>query len=234
LLAPRLAGRLIKHPSTVAFMMVVAGVLGFAFFGAHGGDGERIIEKVGAFDPLTEGFQTHEELTGAVVRNADSTGFIGWSVSSSDAGGAFYYRRLTDAQKKRALSRGWTLSAVMQSNKGGATANVDFLGYGKRYDINVLIEPDVDIVRLNTQLVPTIQGQELRLPRMHPVYHKYELRFDPGLQIADLWVDGEKRLTGYRGHNQFQGVYGLMFGAALHKSDREMASFQSVRFEINP
>jgi tRNA A-37 threonylcarbamoyl transferase component Bud32 len=226
--------RLLLRAVMAACVVIVAGLVEFALVPRHIGEGERIIEKVGGFDPLVEGFQTHNDPTGTVVRNADNSEFIGWSVTSAHPGGAYYYRPLTDAQMKRALTRGWTLSAVMQPNESGAYAVVDFDGYSNRFDINVLLEPDDDLVRLNTQLVPVVQGQELRIPRTQPTYHKYELRFDPGLRTASLWVDGERRLTGYRGHSQFQAPYGLMFGTAPYKSERGMASFQSVRFEINP
>jgi tRNA A-37 threonylcarbamoyl transferase component Bud32 len=194
---------------------------------------ERIIEKVGAFDPLVEGFSAHNNASGTVIFNQERTGYVGWRMTGTHAG-EYYYRRLTHAQKERALERGWILSAVMLPDEGNAFTVVDFAGQGKRFDIDVLAEPGEYVVRLNTQVVPTIQGMELRLPRGDATYHKYELRFDPGLQSADLWVDGDRRLTGYRGHTQFQENMGLFFGAGPYKSVRGLASFVSVRFEINP
>ena len=121
----------------------------------------------------------------------------------------------------------------MQTNEGGGFAAVDMNGHGPRFDINLLRLPDADVVRLNTQIVPVLQGCGVRIPRTADVYHTCELRFDPVLQAADLWVDGVKRLEGYRGHIQFQSDAGLMFGAA-YRTQRGMASFKSVRFEIHP
>lgn len=198
------------------------------------GSDDRIIEKVGAFNPRDEGFEAHNGPLGAVVNNHDHTGFMGFSVTSDRPGGADYFRRLSRQQMQRALRQGWSLSATMHANQGAAYAYVDLSPIGKRFDINVLAEPLSNVVRLNTQLVPTIEGLTFALSRAEPVYHKYELRFDPSLEAAQLWVDGIKRLTGYRGHQQFQEGRGLSFGAAVHKSPRAMASFLSVRFEINP
>lgn len=64
--------------------------------------------------------------------------------------------------------------------------------------------------------------------------HEYELIYDPDLKTADLWIDKERRLTGYVGHSQFQEDTGLLIGGIVFKSDSASASFKSVRFEINP
>ena len=60
------------------------------------------------------------------------------------------------------------------------------------------------------------------------------MRFDPGLKSADLWIDGRKMLTGYRGHRQFQDDVGVVFGTGPWKATIGIASFQRVRFEIQP
>jgi hypothetical protein len=65
-------------------------------------------------------------------------------------------------------------------------------------------------------------------------YHEYELIYDPNLKSADLWVDKVRRLTGYRGHSQYQEDTGLIIAAGVYKSDRGSMAFKSVRFEINP
>jgi tRNA A-37 threonylcarbamoyl transferase component Bud32 len=194
---------------------------------------DRIIEKIGAFDPLVEGFSAHNNVSGTVIFNEERTAYIGWQIAGTHAGD-YYYRKLTDHEKQRALGRGWILSAVMRPDEGNAYVVVDFAGHGKRFDIDLLAEPAAYVVRLNTQIVPTLQGMEWRLPRDNTTYHKYELRFDPGLQTADLWVDGEKRVTRYPGHTQFQDDMGLFFGAGPYQSPLGLASFLSLRFEISP
>jgi hypothetical protein len=43
-----------------------------------------------------------------------------------------------------------------------------------------------------------------------------------------------QRLSGYRGHTRFQGDGEIVFGVTIRQSRRGVASFQDVRFEINP
>ncbi len=194
----------------------------------------RVVQKVGAFDPLDEGFLPHNQVTGTVSFNTERTGYDGWRVFGTGAGD-FYHKPLTDAQKRQAAERGWTLSADMRLEEGGIYAVVDLLGHGRRFDIGVQREADGTRVRLNTQIVPTFAGIDVSIPGLDEGYHHYELRYDQGLQTAELWVDGTRRAEGYRGHTQFQEAdQGLLFGAAPYRGDRGAGSFQSVRFEINP
>jgi hypothetical protein len=60
------------------------------------------------------------------------------------------------------------------------------------------------------------------------------LRYDHTTQTASLWIDGQERASGYRGHHQYQENYGLMFGAITYR-DAKLASmvFREVRFEVN-
>jgi hypothetical protein len=196
------------------------------------GEPRRAFEKVGAFDPLTEGFQIHNEVRGTVAFNSERNGYDGWRALTERQG--HYYKRLTDEEKRLALDRGWTLTAVMRLEEGSCFALIDFSGVGKRFDIDLHRSGDDDIVRLYTQIVPTFQGIDFPLPRVANAYHSYELRYDAGLEMADLWIDGVKRLTGYRGHSQFQGDGDLIFGVGTYESSRGVASFQQVRLQIHP
>lgn len=217
--------------AAAAVLLVAASVFGSWLLASP----PRVIEKVGAFDPLAEGFLTHGEVTGTVAMNVAKDGYDGWRVSSHDQG--IYHRRLTATQKKSALARGWTLTAKMRPQEGMTFTSVDFFGYSKRFELCVYRQPDHTIrVRLTTQLIPSFQGLETLVPD-DGQYHDYELRFDNGQQMADLWIDGEKRLTGYRGVSDFQDRqddWGVAFGASIYKSERSEGSFRSVRFEINP
>ena len=195
-------------------------------------DTARVIEKVGAFDPLTEGFQPHDELTGTVTWNSDRTALEGWRVTSPSQG--YYYRRLSGRQKRMAMERGFSLSAEILAQEGVSLADADIAGLGPRFTLNVIAERDADLVRLVTQVVPAFQGLEVRLPRTAPIYRRYDLRYDPGLQAAALWVDGQKVLAGYRGLRQYQDDMGVAFGAVILASERGVGTFKSVRFEINP
>ncbi len=183
------------------------------------GSGEpvRIVEKVGAFDPLTEGFSVHHDVTGRIIENPTHTGYDGWRIITHNQGA--YFRTFSRAQKRRALERGWRLTAVMKAEEGAAAAGVDFAGAGGRFDVLVLRDGDRETVRLQTQIVPDMRGMDfVQAPAAH--YHEYELVYDPRLKSADLWVDGERRLTGYRGFSQYQENLGLIFSAFVYKSDR--------------
>ncbi len=196
-------------------------------------DTPRLIEYVASFDPLSEGFQIHNDVAGTIVDSPSRPGdFEGWRVTTTRQGD--YYRHLTDRQKRMALERGWKFSTVMRAEEGSLHINVDFLGRGKRYDINVFVNPDADLVRLNTQILPERHGLDFPIARKEPTFRRYELIYDPGLGSAMLSVDGMQVLTGYRGHTQFQEDLGVFFGAALYGGWRARGTFQSVRFEINP
>jgi hypothetical protein len=116
---------------------------------------------------------------------------------------------------------------------GGANVLADFTGVGPRFDILVLEDGDHEIVRLTTQIIPDMRGLEIQQspPKRE---HEYELIYDPNLKSADLWIDGERRITNYRGHSQYLEDRGLLFGAIVYKSDSGYASFKTVRFEVNP
>ncbi|MDE3165904.1 MAG: serine/threonine protein kinase [Acidobacteriota bacterium] len=226
--APPRYGR--RTAIAAGLVLMAGGVIRFQRL--SGGDDARIIEKAGAFDPLTEGFQIHNDLSGTVAENADKTEYDGWRVFSPRQG--HYYRHLSKAQKRSALRRGWQLAAVMRGEEGMSFAGVDFAGYGKRFDVCVIARPGADLVRLPTQTLPSRQGIDIELPREVPIYRRYELNYDAVLGVATLWVDGKKLLGGYRGWSQFQEDWGLTFGTSVLGSERGVGTFQSVRFEINP
>jgi serine/threonine protein kinase len=194
----------------------------------------RIVEKVGAFDPVTEGFAVHEEVArGGVTENPTHTGYDGWRVETGTRG--LYLHPFADSQTRRAMDRGWKLTAVLRAEQGAAYAAAEFGNGGLGFPIEVLVEGDREIVRLPTQLVPEFRGLDF-LQSPAGSYHRYELIYDPVLKTADLWIDGERRLTGYQGwtQNSYQLDAGLMFGVAVYKSEHGAGSFRSVRFEINP
>ena len=191
----------------------------------------RIIENVGAFDPVTTGFETHGDIMGTVAENATHTGYDAWRVFTTRQG--YYFHSFTRSQKRRALERGWKLTAVMKVEEGGMTTGADFTGAGGRFDINVLLDGDREIVRLVTQIAPELRGLTV-VQTPARAYHRYELIYDPRAKGADLWIDDERRLTGYHGHDQYLEDRGLGFGSIVYKTEQGGGSFQSVRFEISP
>ena len=195
-------------------------------------DAPRTIEYVAPFDPLTEGFRIYNEVDGTVVDDPARTSYEGWRVTTGRQGG--YYHPLTGLQRRRALSRGWKLTADMRGEEGSIHAFVDFAGDGKRFDIKVIPQPDEDLIRLNTQIVPAPQGLEFSIPRKERAYRRYELVYDPGLGSAALWIDGARMPGKYGGHSQFQEDRGVTFGATIYGGPRGRGTFRLVRFEIVP
>jgi serine/threonine protein kinase len=223
-------GRRIAITAAAGLILTAGGLFSVKLL--SNGDDARIIEKVGAFDPLTEGFQIHNDLSGTVAENVENTEYDGWRLFTQRQG--HYYRHLSNAQKRKALQRGWKLTAILRAEEGQCFVGVDLGRYGNRFDISVIARPGADLVRLPTQTIPSRQGIDIQLPRQVPSYRRYELNYDAGLGVAILWVDGKKLLGGYRGWTQFQDDFGLTFGASVLGSDRGVGTFQSVRFEINP
>jgi hypothetical protein len=194
------------------------------WIGGRFSEPSRVVEKVGGFDPLAEGFTIGHDVTGRIVENDSRTGFDAWRIITRTQG--YYFHAFTTAQKRHALERGWRLAVAMKNEIGLTVAVVDFERIGRRFDIQVLRDGDREVVRLARQLefVQSPAGQ----------YHEYELVYDPTLKTADLWVDKVRRLTGYVGHGQFQeNNKGLIFGGAVFKSDSGSSVFKSARFEIN-
>lgn len=197
-----------------------------------------LIQKEGALDPLDEGFKlarpdgsyTH------VIPNADNAGFDRWRLVTDDQN--FYYRKLSDAEKQFALQHDWRLTCVCALEKGSGFSDVDLgPGIGPRFDIGFDQEGEKYFVDLTKRISPQYEfDQRVEFKGVadvdHP--HTYELRFDHVTQTASLWIDGQERASGYRGHHQYQENYGVMFGVATYR-DAKQASviFREVRFEVN-
>lgn len=201
-----------------------------------GGSAEpvRIVEKVGAFDPVIEGFETRGEITSSgVTENPTHSGYDGWRVATTSHG--LYHRALSGEQARRAMERGWTLTVEMRAEEGMSFAAAEFTPAGPGFPIQVQLDGEQEIVRLPTQVVPDLRGLEIT-QRPPGQYRRYRLTYDPVLRTADLWIDGERRLTGYGGwsQNTYRLDAGLLFGTANFESERAAGSFRLVRFEITP
>ena len=196
-----------------------------------------LIQKVGGLDPLAEGFKlakADEDYT-HVLWNLEHTGFDRWRLVTHDQN--FYYRKLTDVEKEFALERDWKLTCVCALEKGAGESDVDLGPASGRFDINYFQEGNKYFVGLINQISPEITfDPKIEFAGVadvkHP--HTYELRYDHTTQTASLWIDGQQRSTGYRGHHQYQENYGLMFGAAIYRTAKESSMvFRSVRFEAD-
>jgi len=196
-----------------------------------------LIQKEGALDPLTAGFKhygddwDYQHATASPEHN----GFDRWRVMTKTMSN--YYRPLSEAEKTFALQSDWVLTCICGLEKGGAYAVIDF-GAGReapRYDIELLQEGSRYFVALTSQVSPRLEwATKIEFPGVadadHP--HTYELRYDHVTRTASLWIDGQQKATGYRGHLQFRENTGLLFGAAAYLDQSvSIGVFRAVRFE---
>lgn len=194
------------------------------------------IEQSGGLDPLEEGFklQRPDEGFRHIMANSDNTGFDRWRVVTRYMN--FYYRKLTDDEKRFALRTDWKLTCVCALERGAGSSDLDLgPGIGPRFDIAYLQENDKYFVVLTTQISPHYEfHQKIEFPGLadidHP--HTFQLRFDHLTQTASLWIDGQFKASGYRGHRQYQENWGFMFGAATYRDMPQSSMvFRDVRFE---
>jgi serine/threonine protein kinase len=197
----------------------------------------RVLEKKNSTDPLSEGFTTlHDEsnnISGMVSLNPSNSGYDGWRVTTTRQG--FYTRTLTEEQEAAALARGWKMSAVSRVETGGAFVIASFSRSHRRFDIFTFRDGNgATVVRVITKLLPSLEGPEYRLEGSDASFHNFNLVYDAKSHAADLWVDGTRRLSGYSGHTEYAEHSWFTFGPHVYGSPRAMATFQTLRFEINP
>ena len=90
-------------------------------------------------------------------------------------------------------------------------------------------------VVLTRQISPTFEfDQKIEFPGVadvdHP--HTYELRYDHLSRTASLWIDGQLKASGYRGHTQFRENTGVILGVAKYLDAKTSSMvFREVRFE---
>jgi hypothetical protein len=203
---------------------------------SSGTEVDHVVEHLGSRDPESEGFVEFGEFSASAVFNAQKTGYEAWQVETPHTG--YYFRKLNSAQKKKAYEKGWSLTAEMKLVDGLGYVLTDFVGVGRRFDINVQKGAGNDlVVWLTTAIDAGWRGPKHTLVDGAGVYHQYQLLYDADLKRAQLLVDGQEvgsdpQLRDYRGHTEHQEDRGVAFGAALYQSDRGVAAFKNVKFEI--
>jgi hypothetical protein len=191
----------------------------------------RVIELPQAAEPLEHGFRSADAIDWRIVPNADATGFEALRIFSPDQGG--YHHELTSAQAAAANREGWKLICDFAVEEGSAGANVDIPNAPHRYSVNLLRNAEgSDTVRLVTNIVPLVSGMEWPVPGPPGVRHEFVMEQRRGSIAADLWVDGVKRFTDYRGFDQFRYLLGAEFSVARYRSARASGVFWKFRFEI--
>jgi len=206
----------------------------------------------GSFDPVSEGF------TGGTVFGAPSTvgpiandlGSPAWSIVGMAQSSQYGYSSgpLTLSQLTDVGTHGFTLTiearAVQAINPtydathpvgiagGSLYTGVQrfdiYLGLDASGDTVVFLPTAVDAVGPGSSLVGA--GPSYTLTGQGSSYHTYSLVYDPGTQLADLFVDGVSRIQGYGGNTTFNTTNaGLVFGGASGgQANFRLAAVQSV------
>ena len=137
-----------------------------------------------------------------------------WRVAKRARSGD-YSSTLSAAEKQSAMTRGWKITARLRVETGDTFVDLDFLGFGNRFDIHLHRDTNGDtVVQLATTILP-LTGPSFTLTGSGSSYHLYELLFDPITHTANLAVDGVTRLTGYAGTTDFQSQAGLIIGSGF-------------------
>ncbi len=190
--------------------------------------GPLVAQHSGGMNPLEEGFDAAQTMSGSPIRNAERTGFSRWRIQTKEQ--ASYNFPLSLEEKQEALRRGWKLTLTAYPEVGGVHAVVDFLGAGARFDISLYKEsPSVLMLVACTQHVPTFEGARHRLS---DAPHRCEMIYNPQTETAKVAVDGSAVITEYRGHRQQQTDRGFLFGASVWKSDSASGLIDLARFEL--
>jgi hypothetical protein len=192
---------------------------------------DRVIELPPAAEPLEHGFRQRGMIDWRIVPNADATAFVAARVFTTDQGG--YYHDLSPAQAFAARREGWKLISDFWVEEGSACALLDVPGAAHRYAVNLVHNgAGPDTIRLVTATMPAIKGVDLPLPGPPAVRHSFVLQLPQGSDAAELWVDGVKAFTGYRGLDDFRYGRGPEFGVSRYRSARGVGVFWKFRFEI--
>jgi hypothetical protein len=183
-------------------------------------------------DPLTEGFTTFTFGSGSSVGPiSNDLGKPAWSIAGSGQSSQFAYLTgpLTATQQAEIAATGFVLTMTARAVQGLAPAydstnhvviaGADLDTGVKRFEIELGLNGNGDTVAvLPTSIDNGGPGSSIRAPG--PSYtltgndwHTYQLVYSATTQLADLYVDGVDRISGYAGHTSFVANRGLTWNA---------------------
>jgi serine/threonine-protein kinase len=221
---------------------VMLGITGAGLAGMGGGwfwwthpdplsEAERVIELPLPSEPLEQGFRATGTIDNRIVRNSERTGYEALRLISTDQGG--YYRQLNRRQAAAAKRMGWRMIFDAAAEEGEIYVNVHMQSLPVRYSVDITCSAGgPDIVRLATAINPVITGVQFPLPGPRGARHQYMLVLQRPDAGADLWIDGVKYYSGYRGLSQYLYERGPEIGVAQYRSSRGAGVFWKFRFEI--
>ena len=223
-----------RRVMTAAATGVVAGAAGGVAWWMREpplGPHDRVIDMPLPSEPLEHGFQATGEIDNRVVSNADHTGFEALRLISDSQGG--YHRRLTRAQVAAAHRLGWRITFEATAEEGILYVNLDMPGTPVRYLFNVVATAGgPGFVRLPTAVVPKSLGVDLPLTPKPGGRHRYVFGVGPRATTAEVWVDGIRYYSGYKGLTDFRYQRGPEIGVAAYGTKHAAGVVWKFRFEI--
>lgn len=212
---------------------------------------EVVVQHQGANDPTSEGFTFSDGgFPNAVAPLLNDGGEPAWAIAvitpRSQVG---YSQGITALQNNDLLTKGFqldfearafrALAPAFDTNNPAGIASAIFDTGTRRFDIALGIDAQGDtVVSLPTSISvdPTtgyyeVPGQTYTLTGLGNDCHDYSLVYDPKTELADLFVDGTLRISGYAGHTSFvTPTPGLAFGV----SSGGQGDFNFVRLSTVP
>jgi len=193
---------------------------------------ESVIELPMGTEPLERGFIKDLSIDYHVLADAEATGIDSMRISTTaDQGG--YFHPFRAAQSRDAYRRGWKMILEAAVEEGGVYALVDNPLDPRRYVLDFMRNPDgTETVLCLLGMTPEYRGLDWTLPAPVGARHHFELSWRPDPGEAELWVDGVKRISGYRGVSDFRYARGLQFGAGRYRSRRASGVIWKIRLEF--
>ncbi len=192
---------------------------------------ERAIELRMGSEPLEQGFRKDLSIDYHILTNADATGYDSMRVWSTDQGA--YFHPLSAAQSRAAHRNGWRMIMEAAVEEGAVNAMLDNPRDARRYVVNLVRNPDgTETVRCLVHILPEYHGLDWTLSGPGGARHQFVLAWAPDPGMAELFVDGVKRISGYEGTPEFRYARGLQIGAARYRSQGASGVIWKIRFEI--
>jgi hypothetical protein len=149
----------------------------------------------GTASPSTQGWSSNSGiLSGSAVTDL---GESSWQMTGNNCCG-YWQAPLTSAQLTDALTRGWSLSALVRDVTTAGFGYIDFIpNGGTRFDINFGFDGVNQWAGLSNFF--DAGNPALKVIIANTSYHLLDMRYSPATQKASLWLDGVEVLSNYAG-----------------------------------
>jgi len=228
----------------------------FATFWASQVQANFTFTHSGSSDPVSEGFAVWPfSNSGFAVGSVhNDMGYEAWSITglTQSLQYAYYSGPLSPSQKADIANQGFVLTVKERVAQGMApiytpgnpvivSVAAIFTG-SKRFDIALGVDSNGDTVVVLPDLIGVpggvfvTPGSSLTLTGSGSSYHTYQLVYHPTTQLADLFVDGIKRIQDYAGltyttiERNSRGTYSTIWGAM----NGGQANFNFVQYSSSP